>query len=159
IQRKLEGAGHAALPTFYTHPEVTGKHPTVEYADTLVSNPVNPQALTPKVKIGAESTGKVHTEYPLLGMIARPTSPHFAGVTQGTHAGKQLNGVRLIQIHPKAAAKVGVKDGDEVIVESPRGSVSGTALLWKGIREDTVFVPNTFGPMQELAREYGLPLY
>lgn len=45
------------------------------------------------------------------------------------------------------------------MVESPRGSVTGTALLWEGIREDTIFVPNTFGPAQKIATEFGLPLY
>jgi anaerobic selenocysteine-containing dehydrogenase len=70
-----------------------------------------------------------------------------------------MNGLRLIQIHPTAAAKVGVKDGDAVVVESPRGVISGTAQLWKDIREDTIFVPNTFGPGQKMAEELGTPLY
>jgi anaerobic selenocysteine-containing dehydrogenase len=159
IDRKLRSAGHAALPVFYTHPEVTGKHPTVEYTTELVANPVNPQALTPKVKLGVPGSDTVHRTYPLMGMIGRPSVVHFAGVTQWTGLGKQLNGVRLIQVHPTTAKKAGIADGDEVVVESPRGAVRGTALLWKGIREDTLFVPSTFGPMQKLAQEYGVPLY
>ena len=52
-------------------------------------------------------------------------------------------------------------DGDRrtVVVESPRGAVTGTALLWPDMREDVVFVPTTFGPMQKLGAEYGLPAY
>ena len=92
-------------------------------------------------------------------MIGRPSVVHFAGVTQWTWTGKQMNGIRLIQIHPKAAAAAGVVGGDSIIVESPRGSVSGTALIWEGIRPDTIFVPNTFGPMQKVAEEFGDPLY
>ena len=42
-----------------------------------------------------------------MGMIGRPSVVHFAGVTQWTYTGKQMNGVRLMQIHPKAAAKAG----------------------------------------------------
>ena len=95
----------------------------------------------------------------MMGMIGRPSVARFASVNQWTQTGKQLNGVRLIQIHPKTAARAKLKDGDEVVVESPRGSVTGTVLLWEGIREDTVFVPNTFGPMQKLAQEQGVPLY
>jgi DNA-binding transcriptional ArsR family regulator len=49
--------------------------------------------------------------------------------------------------------------GETIAVESPRGSVTGTALLWDGIREDTIFVPNTFGPMQKMAEELHAPLY
>ena len=84
---------------------------------------------------------------------ANPFGPgvvHFAGVTQWTPTGKQTNGVRLVQIHPKAAAKAGVRDGDAVVVESPRGAVTGTALVWPDMREDVIFVPTTFGPMQKL---------
>jgi anaerobic selenocysteine-containing dehydrogenase len=159
LDKRLAVAGHQALPAFYTHPEVTGRNPTLTYARELVKNPVNPQAWTPKVEIGALSTGEVHKDFPLMGMVGRPSVVHFAGVTQWTYTGKQLNGIRLIQIHPKPAAAAGIKDGDPVMVESPRGAVSGTALLWNGIREDTIFVPNTFGPMQTMAMEFGEPLY
>jgi anaerobic selenocysteine-containing dehydrogenase len=159
LDKRLAAAGHAALPVFYTHPEVTGRNPTVEYAAQLVTNPVNPQASTPRVRLGVASTGEVHKEYPLMGMIGRPSVVHFAGLTQWTYTGKQLNGVRLIQIHPRAAKRAGIGNGDAIVVESPRGSVQGTALLWEGIREDTVFVPSTFGPMQRMGEEFGLPAY
>jgi anaerobic selenocysteine-containing dehydrogenase len=159
IDRKLKGSGHSALPTFYTHPEVTGKNPTVEYTSELVVNPVNPQALTPRVRLGVPGDGAVHRDYPLMGMTGRPSVVHFASVTQWTPLGKQLNGVRLIQVHPRTAKKAGIKDGDEVVVESPRGAVRGTLLLWEGIREDTLFVPSTFGPLQKLAQESGVSLY
>ena len=68
IEHKLAAAGHGALPIFYTHPEVTGQNASIEYADELVTNPVNPQALTPKVKLGrlsaatsTTSPGSKHT--------------------------------------------------------------------------------------------------
>jgi anaerobic selenocysteine-containing dehydrogenase len=159
MDRKLAAAGHSALPVFYTHPEVTGKNPTLAYTAEFVRNPVNPQAVTPRVRLGVISDGAVHARYPLMGIVGRPSVVHFAGVTQWTNTGKQLNGIRLIQIHPAAAARAGVKDGDAVVVESPRGSIAGTALLWAGIREDTVFVPNTFGPAQKVAVDLGAPLY
>jgi anaerobic selenocysteine-containing dehydrogenase len=159
LDRKLAAAGHAALPVFYTHPEVTGKNATLAYIGEFVNNPVNPGALTPKVELGVLSSGEVHQQFPLMGMTGRPSVVHFAGITQWTYVGKQMNGVRLVQIHPTAAAKAGIKDGDAIVVESPRGAVTGTALLWKGIREDTIFVPNTFGPMQKMADDLGTPLY
>jgi formate dehydrogenase (coenzyme F420) alpha subunit len=159
IQAELSAAGHTALPVFYTHPEVTGKNPTLEYLPELVKNPVNPQAVAPKVKIGAMSTSEVHAAFPLMGMIGRPSVVHFAGVTQWTRTGKQMNGLRLIQIHPKTARALGIANGDVVAVSSPRGSVMGTALLWEGIRPDTIFVPNTFGPRQVVSEESGVPEY
>jgi len=32
LEKRLATAGHAALPSFYTHPEVTGRNPSIEYA-------------------------------------------------------------------------------------------------------------------------------
>ncbi|MDQ6913570.1 MAG: molybdopterin-dependent oxidoreductase, partial [Verrucomicrobiota bacterium] len=159
LESKLASAGHHALPEFYTHPEVTGKNASIEYSQDLVANPINPGSVTPNVKIGAMSDGAVHADFPLMGMVGRASVVHFAGVTQWTYLGKQMNGVRLVQIHPKAAAKSGVAAGDKIVVESPRGSVTGTALLWDGIREDTIFVPNSFGPAQAMGDEFGEPRY
>lgn len=159
LQARLAEAGHSALPSFYTHPEVTGKHPTIEYASELVKNPVNPQALTQNVKLGKISSGEVHKQYPLMGMTGRSSVVHFHSVTHWTYTGKQMNGVRLVQIHPKTAQTAGIENGDEIIVESPRGSIIGTALIWSGIREDTIFVPNWFGSRQKMAEEFGTPYY
>jgi anaerobic selenocysteine-containing dehydrogenase len=159
LDRKLQTAGHGALPVFYTHPEVTGKHPTLRYSAELVDNPVNPGTLTPKVEIGPLSDGSIHRDFPLMGIVGRASVIHFAGVTQWTYMGKQMNGVRLIQIHPKVAEREGIKNGDRVLVESPRGRIDGSALIWKGIREDTIFVPNSFGPMQKMGEELGVPTY
>jgi anaerobic selenocysteine-containing dehydrogenase len=159
LDKRLQSAGHTALPTFYTHPEVTGRNATIEYVAELVANPLHPQARTPRVQLGALSTGAVHEQYPLMGMTGRPSVVHFAGMTHWTYTGKQLNGVRLIQLHPQVAMKVGIANGDQVVVESPRGAVRGTALLWEGIRPDTIFVPHTFGPMQRLGEELGVPAY
>lgn len=159
LEAKLKASGHTPLPTFYTHPEVTGKHPTVRYKDELIANPVNPASLTPAVSFDKTSDTSLEATYPLMGMIGRASVVHFAGVTQWAPTGKRLNGVRLIQVHPKAAARAGVKDGQEIWVESPRGKIKGTALYWEGIREDTIFVPNSFGAAQAVGDEYGLPRY
>ena len=159
IDAKLDAAGHGALPVFYTHPEVSGGLPTLEYTDELVENPVNPQALTPKVRLGTARSGAHSAEFPLMGVAGRPSVVHFHSVTQWTYTGKLMNGVRLVQIHPKAAAQAGIRNGEEVVVESPRGSIRATALLWEGIREDTVFVPISFGPAQKMADDLGTPYY
>jgi anaerobic selenocysteine-containing dehydrogenase len=159
LDGKLGVVGHAALPVFYTHPEVTGRNRTVRYSKELVANPVNPQALTPAVTLAVEGSGDIHRDFPLMGMIGRPSVVHFAGLTQWTYLGKQMNGVRLVQIHPETAKVAGVRNGDSIRVESPRGSISATALFWEGIRKDTIFVPNTFGPEQKMADELGTPRY
>lgn len=159
LERQLVSAGHAALPVFYTHPEVTGKNPTIMYEKEFVTNPVNPQALTRKVRVGVPHSDNVHDRYPLMGMTGRSSVAHFASVTHWTYSGKQLNGVRLIQVHPKTARRLGIGSDDTIIVESPRGSITGTAILWEGIREDTIFVPNGFGSAQRVGDTFGGPRY
>jgi anaerobic selenocysteine-containing dehydrogenase len=129
------------------------------YADEMVTNPVNPRALTPRARLGEPADGLVHAEFPLMGMIGRSSVVHFAGVTHWTPTGKQLDGVRLIQLHPSVAAEAGIAEGDDIVVESPRGRVGGTALLWEEMRPDTVFVPNGFGFAQGVGPDTGAPLY
>ena len=70
-----------------------------------------------------------------------------------------MNGIRLVQIHPVVAQRAGIQNGEDILVESPQGSITGTALIWEGIRQDTIFVPNSFGPMQKVAGELGTPVY
>jgi anaerobic selenocysteine-containing dehydrogenase len=70
-----------------------------------------------------------------------------------------MNGVRLVQIHPRTAAQAGIRDGETIHVESPQGTITATALLFDGIREDTIFVPNLFGPAQKVGDDFGLPRY
>ncbi len=166
IEAKLAVAGHTALPIFYTHPQVTGSHPSIRYEPMLVRNPVNPQALTPRVVLGElnspsipEAIASASSGFDLMGIIGRPSVVHFAGVTQWTHMGKEKNGERFIQIHPATAQSRGIKNGDLVTVSSPRGSLLGTALHWEGIRRDCVFVPNTFGPSQVVGDEFGFRRY
>ncbi len=158
LEAALAPSGHHALPVFYTHPEVTGGHPTIAMAGGFITNPVNPQALTHPIRI-VPGNDSVHRHFPLMGMTGRPSVVHFATVTHWTYTGKQLNGIRLVQIHPQTAARLHIGDGDTVVVESPRGSVRGTALLWEGIRQDTVFVPNTFGPAQKMGDVFADPRY
>jgi anaerobic selenocysteine-containing dehydrogenase len=105
---------------------------------------INPGTLTPKATLGVPA--RRPAGFPLVGMIGRPSVAHFASVTHWIASAKQLNGIRLVQIHPRTASAAGIANGDAVRVESPRGAVTGTALLFDGIREDTIFVPNTFGP-------------
>ena len=57
------------------------------------------------------------------------------------------------------AAEAGNAEGDDIVVESPRGRVGGTALLWEEMRPDTVFVSNGFGFAQGVGPDTGAPLY
>jgi anaerobic selenocysteine-containing dehydrogenase len=158
LEAELAPAGHRALPIFYTHPDVTGDNPTISYDDRYVVNPVNPQALTQPVRLGVPRDRR-RRRYPLMAMTGRPSVVHFASVTHWTPTGERLNGIRLVQVHPDTARRYGIAHGDGVVVENDRASVTGTAVVTEGIRPDTIFVPNTFGPAQQVGDVFGDPRY
>ncbi|MFP3464101.1 molybdopterin oxidoreductase family protein [Leifsonia sp. SIMBA_070] len=52
------------------------------------------------------------------------------------------------ELHPATAARLGIADGDPVLVRSARGQVAARALLTPGMRIDTVFLPFHFAGRQ-----------
>lgn len=50
-----------------------------------------------------------------------------------------------VSINPKTAKKKGIKDGDLVFIESPRGKVKARAIVREGIRPDTLLLVGQFG--------------
>ena len=53
-----------------------------------------------------------------------------------------------LQLHPRLAAELGVLEGQAVVVESRRGSVSMLASISRDIRPDTLFAPFHWGGKQ-----------
>jgi assimilatory nitrate reductase catalytic subunit len=54
----------------------------------------------------------------------------------------------LVQIHPRLAARLGVAQGERLLVESRRGSVAFSTLISPDIRPDTLFAPFHWGGRQ-----------
>ncbi|MGN8027103.1 molybdopterin oxidoreductase family protein [Microbacterium sp. 22242] len=52
------------------------------------------------------------------------------------------------ELHPATAARLGIADGDEVVLRSARGTAEAVARLTEGIRMDTVFLPFHFPETQ-----------
>ncbi|HEX4627528.1 MAG TPA: molybdopterin oxidoreductase family protein, partial [Gemmatimonadales bacterium] len=50
-----------------------------------------------------------------------------------------------LQMHPRLAARLGVADGDPVLVESRRGAVEFSVSISADIRADTLFAPFHWG--------------
>jgi len=46
-----------------------------------------------------------------------------------------------VEINPKTAAKLGIRDGDVVKVTSPHGEIEASAVLYPGVRPDVVCIP------------------
>ncbi|HZE99879.1 MAG TPA: molybdopterin oxidoreductase family protein [Planctomycetota bacterium] len=84
----------------------------------------------------------VDDEYPVIMTSGRVVSQYLSG-TQTRRIGPLLDQYPepMVEMHPKLAARVGVKDGDAVRVTSRRGSLTLKAQVVKSIRPDTIFIP------------------
>jgi len=84
----------------------------------------------------------VDDEYPILLTTGRVVSQFLSG-TQTRRIGPlvDLCPEPKVEMHPKLAAKLGVRDGDRVRVRSRRGEVNLAAMVVATIRPDTVFIP------------------
>jgi assimilatory nitrate reductase catalytic subunit len=84
----------------------------------------------------------VDEEYPLMLTTGRVVSQFLSG-TQTRRIGplvKQYPEPR-IELHPRLAEKLGIKDGDWATAESRRGSCTLRAQVVTTIRPDTIFIP------------------
>jgi assimilatory nitrate reductase catalytic subunit len=50
-----------------------------------------------------------------------------------------------VEIHPSAAARLGIADREQVRVRTPRGSIELQAMVVPTIRPDTLFIPFHYG--------------
>jgi len=53
-----------------------------------------------------------------------------------------------VEIHPQAAARLGIAEGEMVRVRTPRGAMEVKALVTPTIRPDTLFIPFHYGHRQ-----------
>jgi len=81
-------------------------------------------------------------DYPMILTTGRVVSQYLSG-SQTRRIGKLVDQYPepLLEIHPKAAARYGIKDRELVRISTRRGSAEFPAQLVETIREDTVFVP------------------
>jgi assimilatory nitrate reductase catalytic subunit len=88
-------------------------------------------------------------DYPLYFTTGR-YKEHYNSGAQTRHVPTLLDAKPepRVQIHPLLAARLGVSDGEQLLVESRRGSVSFAALVSPDIRPDTLFAPFHWGGRQ-----------
>ena len=119
--------GHPGTP--YVHKDAfargKGKFHAIEYlAPVEVPDDEYPFSLT---------TGRMFCHYH-SGTMTR-VSPHLDA--------EQRRG--YVDIHPSDAEKIGVKNGDMLLVSSRRGQIEAPARIRDNINPGTVFVPMHFG--------------
>jgi assimilatory nitrate reductase catalytic subunit len=84
----------------------------------------------------------IDRDYPIILTTGRVVS-HFLSGSQTRRIGPLVDQYPepLVEIHPLLAERLGLADGDWVMVESRRGSCTLRAQVVKTIRPDTVFIP------------------
>ncbi|GGJ35530.1 molybdopterin oxidoreductase family protein [Deinococcus roseus] len=98
-----------------------------------------------------ESAEVVDAQYPIWLTTGRVVSQYLSG-TQTRRIGPlvdQYPNPRM-EIHPRLAQKLNIKDGEWVTVKTRRGQITIKALVVNTIRPDTVFVPYHWGGKQSI---------
>jgi assimilatory nitrate reductase catalytic subunit len=81
-------------------------------------------------------------EYPIFLTTGRVVSQFLSG-TQTRRIGPlvQQYPEPRIEMHPRLADKLGIRDGDWTTAETRRGSITLKAMVVMTIRPDTIFIP------------------
>ncbi|MBX3612348.1 MAG: molybdopterin-dependent oxidoreductase [Burkholderiaceae bacterium] len=80
------------------------------------------------------------------------------GVQMIREVAENVAGHRGVIVNPQAAAKLGIEDGDEIEIATPKRSVRGRAVLRQGIRPDTLLLIGQFNHWATpFAKDFGVP--
>jgi thiosulfate reductase/polysulfide reductase chain A len=77
-------------------------------------------------------------QYPLTLITGGRVRQFFCSDFRHIESVRKLHPDPLVQIHPETASKLGIKEGDWVYIESPRGRVNMKAALFDGVKPDVV---------------------
>jgi phenylacetyl-CoA:acceptor oxidoreductase len=107
------------------------------------------------------ASGAKATDYPFWLLTARSMQYAWggnAGVQMIREVAENVAGHRGVVINPQAAQALGIEDGDELELATPKRSVRGRAVLRQGIRPDTLLLVGQFDHWATpLAKDFGMP--
>jgi anaerobic selenocysteine-containing dehydrogenase len=144
-ERKMTGPGF---------PTPTGK---VELYSTILEDMgYDPLPYFKEPNESPYSTPKLYREYPLILSTGGRLPYYFHSQYRQIPWLRELQPYPITQIHPDTAKKLGIKDGDWVWIETPRGRIKQKAKLFKGSDPRVVtaqaswFYPDQPGPLHGL---------
>ena len=82
---------------------------------------------------GPNSNPKIYKEYPYILITGRRQPGFFHTENRQVPWLRELHKDPVVEIHPETAEKEGIREGDWVIIESPRGKVRQRARLFAGM--------------------------
>ncbi|UCF55985.1 MAG: dehydrogenase, partial [Deltaproteobacteria bacterium] len=144
-ERKMTGPGF---------PTPTGK---VElYSTILEEMGYDPLPYFKEPNESPYSTPELYREYPLILSTGGRLPYYFHSQYRQIPWLRELQPYPITQIHPDTAKKLGIKDGDWVWIETPRGRIRQKAKLFSGSDPRVVtvqaswFYPDQPGPLHGL---------
>lgn len=82
---------------------------------------------------GPNSSPEIYKEYPYILITGRRQPGFFHTENRQLPWLRELHKDPVVEIHPETAEKEGIREGDWVIIESPRGKVRQRARLFAGM--------------------------
>ncbi len=101
------------------------------------------------------STPELFKEYPLIITTGARVEAFFHSEGRQIESLRKLNPDPLVEIHPETAKKLGIKEGDWVWIESPRGRIKQRARLTDGIHPNVVSAQHGWWFPEKEPWEYG----
>ena len=166
LEKKFHSLGLSSLPEFYSEREqlINLPYAELDIGDdqsgvlspfheiltwTSTAHIVSPR----KDKLGKEEAVVPSVRLRKLGfdtelVTGRPPAPHFHSWTHYFWQAQEMWPDLYVQVHPKKADKIGIKDGEQVRISSAHGSIEARVWLDAGIRETSVFIPIGWGERQ-----------
>ncbi len=106
-------------------------------------------------------TGGQVQDYPFWLLTARSMQYAWganAGIQLMHEVADNITGHRGVVINSSAAQKLGIADGDEIEISTPKRSVRGRAVVRQGIRPDTLLLIGQFAHWETpMAKDFGVP--
>ncbi len=146
IEEKFKAYGLDAIPHYYTDPDVADlSENTISYhREKLIPSPFQKnKCYTYKVSVLSEE--RCHCGYPFFLITGRPSKAIMGHTSHWIKLLNQVSPDQFCLIHKSRARKLGISDGDKVLVQSRYGETTAKAVLTHHIEENTVFIPYSYG--------------
>ena len=101
------------------------------------------------------SNSALSEEYPLILTTGSRQQPYFVSNNRQIRSLRKLEPFPIVTIHPAAAAKYGIEEGDWVWIENQRGRITQKAHLDSGMAENVVNAQFGWWYPEAGAPEYG----
>jgi len=152
--KELKEKGGFAFPDVYKKYEKNGfgtPSKKVEFANSKMRDlGFDPLPTYREPDESPVSTPELAREYPLVITTGGRVSMYRHSEGRNISILRDLMPYPLMSIHPATANGLGIEDGDEVIVETPRASMEAKAYLTEGIDPRVVQLPSHWPGMQNV---------